>query len=70
MYKNLSEMAAHKKGLWSKVVVPKKHFFCRILCLIAGSSFFQSTVFHESSCGHPNLNGYCVYFRRALGAMN
>ena len=26
MYKNSSEIAAHKKRLWSKVVVPKKHF--------------------------------------------
>ena len=27
MYKNLSEMAAHKKGLWSEVGIPKKHSF-------------------------------------------
>ena len=31
--KNLSEMAAHKKGLWSKVVVPKKHFFF-VVCYV------------------------------------
>ena len=35
-----------KKGLWSEVVVPKKNiFFCSLLCLIVGNSFFQSTVF-------------------------
>ena len=46
MYKNHSEMAAHKKGLRSEVVVPKKHFFlCSLLCLIAGKSFFQNIVF-------------------------
>ena len=47
MYKNLSEMAAHKKGQWSEVVVPKKHFFlCDLVCLIASNSFFfQSAVF-------------------------
>ena len=45
MYKNLSEMAAHKKGLWSEVVVPKNIFFYSFMCLIAGNSFFQSTVF-------------------------
>ena len=45
MYKNLSEMAAHEKGLWSGVVAPKIIFPCILLCLIAGNSFFQSTVF-------------------------
>ena len=32
----------------------------------------QNTVslFHESSCGHPLLNGYHIYFRKALAAMN
>ena len=45
MYKNLNEMAAHKKGLWPEVVVPKIFFLCILLCLNAGNSFFQSTVF-------------------------
>ena len=46
MYKNLSEMAAHKKGPWSEVVVPKNIlFFNSFMCLIAGNNFFQSTVF-------------------------
>ena len=25
MYKNLSEMAAHKKELWSEIVVPQRY---------------------------------------------
>ena len=45
MYKNLNEMAAHEKGLWPEVVVPKIFFLCILLCLNAGNSFFQSTVF-------------------------
>ena len=36
----LSEIATHKKRLWSKEIVPKI-FFCRFL----GSSLFQSKVF-------------------------
>ena len=57
MYKNLSEMAAHKKGLRIEVVVPKKHFFlCSLLCLIAGNTFFQSTVF--------------LYFTKAVAAIH
>ena len=63
MYKNLSETAAHKKSLWSKLIVPKKTFFpCRLLCLIVGNSFFrvQYFLFHESSCGHPFFKGYGI----------
>ena len=45
MYKNFIEMTVHKKGLWFEVVVPKKHFFVSLMCLIAGNSFFQSIVF-------------------------
>ena len=49
MYKNLSETAAHKKSLWSKLIVPKKTFFpCRLLCLIAGNSFFREQYFFIS----------------------
>ena len=33
MYKNLNEMAAHKKGLWSEVVVSKKHFCFVVYCV-------------------------------------
>ena len=33
MYKDLSEMAAHKKELWSEVVVPKNHFFFVVYCV-------------------------------------
>ena len=42
MYKNLTETVAHKKGVWSEVVVPKKHF---LLCLIAGKFFLGSSVY-------------------------
>ena len=33
MYKNFSEMAAHKKGFWIEVFVPKKHFFFVVYCI-------------------------------------
>ena len=33
MYKNLSEMEAHKRGLWSEVVVPKEQFFSVVYCV-------------------------------------
>ena len=33
MYKSLREMAAHKKGLWSEVVVPNTHFFFVVYCV-------------------------------------
>ena len=33
-----------KKGLWSEVGVPKKHFFFVVYCVL-WNSFFQSTVF-------------------------
>ena len=46
MYKNLSEIEALKKGLWSNLVVSKKRFFlCSLRGLITGNSFFQSTEF-------------------------
>ena len=41
----------------SKVAVPKKHFF---LVINRREQFFQSTMFHESSCGQPFLNGYAI----------
>ena len=33
MYKNFSEMAAHKKGFRTEVFVPKKHFFFLVYCI-------------------------------------
>ena len=46
MYKNLSNITAHRNRLWLKTVVPKQTFFpCCLLHLIEGNSFFQSTVF-------------------------
>ena len=47
MYKNLSEMAAHEKGLWSEVVIPKKHFFYVVYYVKSRREqfFFQSIVF-------------------------
>ena len=66
MCKNLSEIAAHKKGLWSEVVVPKKHFFFVVYCNRREMFFpeYSVSLFHESGYG------YCIYFRRALAAMN
>ena len=50
MYKNLREMEAHKKGLWSEKVAPKNSFslwftvFNRFQSLMF-DNFFQGTVF-------------------------
>ena len=47
-------------------------FLCSLLSLIAKQFFpeYCVSLFYESSCGHPLLNGYWIYFRRALAAMN
>ena len=45
MYKNPKEIAAHKKKLPFKVVVPKKKFPQRLLGLVAGNSFFKVQCF-------------------------
>ena len=71
-YKYLSEIAAFKKRLWSKVVVPKKHLFsCRLMCLIAWSSFFQSRVFLYFTkvvvAIHSSMD--TAFFRRALATI-
>ena len=64
MHKNVSEIAAQKKRLRSKEVVPKTFFSFRLLCLISGNSFFQSAVFLcFFSCGHRSLNGYGVFWK-------
>ena len=48
MYKNLSEIAAHKKWLRSEIVVPKIHFLFVVYCVLSqGTDFFQSKVFLE-----------------------
>ena len=61
---NLSEIVAHKKKLSSNVVA--------LLCLIAGNSFFQSTVFccftKVVAAIHSSMD--TVFFRRALATMN
>ena len=62
MCKNLSEIAAHKKGC--EVVLKITFFPSRLLCLIAGNSFFSEyslSLFHKSSFGHPFLNGYFIF---------
>ena len=59
MHKNLTEMAAHKEGLWAEIVVFKQFF--------PGDSV---SLFHKISYSHPLLNGYCIYFRTALSVMN
>ena len=53
MYKNLSEIEAHKKRVWSKVVAPKNVFPCRLLRLVAGNS----SVFFRRALAAIN----CVY---------
>ena len=73
MFKKLSEMAAHKKGIRIKVVVPKKHFFFVFTVFNRTEQFFQEysvSLLHKSKCCHPLFNGYCIYFKRALAAMN
>ena len=69
-YKNLSEIAVHKKGLWSELLFPTKHFFLYFTVFNHRHHFFPGTVFvhsvslfQESSCSHPLFNGYCIYFR-------
>ena len=72
MYKNPKEIAAHKKRLPFKVVVPKKKFPQRLLGLVAGNSFFQGTVFRYftkvAAAIHSSM--VRVFFKRALAAMN
>ena len=67
MYRNLSKITAHRKRLWSKLVVPKKHFL-----FDNRKEFLEHSVSlsHESSCENPLLNKYCIYYRRTLAAMN
>ena len=58
MYKNLSEIiskdSSEKTVIQSKVVVPKKHF---LLVTNRREQFFRGTIFHESGCDQPFLNG-------------
>ena len=61
MYKNPCEIAARKKRLRSKVVVPKKKFSLRVTAFSRREQFFSGysvSLFHKSSCGHPSLNEY------------
>ena len=74
MYKNLSEVEAHKKRLWSKVewLLLRKHFPCRLLYLISRNSFFQSTEFlyftKVLAANHSSMD--TVFFRRAIANIN
>ena len=74
MFKNLSEIEARKKDFDpSSVVVPKKLFFSfRLLYLIAGNRFFQSTVFlyftKVVAANHSSMD--TVFFRSALATIN
>ena len=60
MYKNPSEIAAHKKRLRSKVAVLKKNSL-KVTAFIGRTQIFFSSysvfLFHKSSCGHPLLDG-------------
>ena len=59
MYKNPSEIAAHKKKLRSKVVIPKKKSLKVITFSYREqfSSGYSVSLFHKSSCGHLLLKG-------------
>ena len=77
MYKNLSEMVAHKKGLCSKIVVPKKIFFL-VVYLFLNSTSGNDCVYtmyltdisiqwvlylQRSTCSHK-FEWYRHYFRK------
>ena len=73
MYENLKEIAAHKKRVWSKVVVPEKLFSLVGYCVESqGSNFFQGTVFlylmKVAAAIHFSMD--TVFFRTALAAIN
>ena len=72
MYKNLSQIAAHKKRLWSKVVVPNFFFPFKLLCLVVGNSFFQSAMFFYFTkvVAVIHISMDTVFFKRTLAAMN
>ena len=67
MYKSLSEIAAHKKRLWTKKVVPRKISSpCRLLRLIEEKSFFCErcvSLLHENSCGQRFLNRHGIFYK-------
>ena len=64
MYKNLSEIVAYTKRLWSKVVVPKKNIFSlQVTVFNRRKQFFSvysASLFHESNWGYPFLRGYGI----------
>ena len=61
MYKNLSEIAIHKKWLWSEVVVPKNIFTLYVTVFNSRKSFFQSIVFlHFTKVFHEIINHFAM----------
>ena len=57
--------------------VPKKTFSLgKLLSLILGTvasilfSEYPVSLFHQSNCYHPFLNGYCIYFTQELEAIH
>ena len=75
MYKNPNEMVVHKKACDPKWSLLKRFFLCSLLCVIV-LMFKQSfpvhsvSLFQKIGCSHPLLNGYCIYFRTTLAAIN
>ena len=65
-----------QKCKWNKEKTDPKYLFLktffhfRLLCLIAGNSFFQSTGFFFSLVAAIHLSVDTVFFRRALAAIN
>ena len=69
MCKNLSEIATHTKGLRSKVVVPKKHFFSALTVITCGEQVFSGhsvSLFCKSNCDHSFLKDYCIFLEQHL----
>ena len=70
MYKNPSEIAAHKKRLRSKVAVLKKNSL-KVTAFIGRTQIFFSSysvfLFHKSSCGHPFLDGEGFFKKSTYG---
>ena len=62
-----------KKDCDSKYLLPRDIFSLQFTVFNRREVFFSEhsvSLFRKSSCGHPVINGYCIYFKRAFAAMN
>ena len=70
----ISEKQLIKRTVIRNICTSKTFFICSLLCLIAGSSFFQSAVFLYFTKVvvdiHSSMNTVFVLPRRAIPAMN